>query len=54
MFYCDICAKRNEWPRGWPHPQSIGPCEVCGRKAICTDIPSRVLPEAQRKSGSHD
>jgi hypothetical protein len=47
MFYCDPCAKKNEWPSGWPRPQSRGPCEMCGRTAVCTDTPSYALPDCK-------
>ena len=42
MFYCDGCAA----PRKWPQTifKSEGPCEVCGRIAVCSDMPSRDLP----------
>lgn len=43
MFYCNPCAK----PRGWPESEfmrSYGPCEICGKTALCNDVPSRFLP----------
>lgn len=47
MFYCDECAKKNEWPTGLM--QSRGPCEVCEKVRACNDVPSRYLPEPKRK-----
>lgn len=49
MFYCDKCASERDWPSGWPHPQSVGPCEVCGKTRTCTDIPSSALPIPKRR-----
>lgn len=42
MFYCEGCAAR----KGWPHYGygSLGPCEVCGKRAVCADVPSKYLP----------
>lgn len=42
MFYCDECGKKKKWPKGLV--QSYGPCEICGKKAMCSDISSSHLP----------
>lgn len=42
MFYCDPCRTRNKWPESFA--QSAGRCEICAERAICNDIPSRLLP----------
>ena len=47
MFYCAACAEMNRWPFHGPH--SSGPCEVCGKPALCVDVPSRALPAPSRK-----
>lgn len=44
MFYCQDCAKRNDWPNDEFVPRSRGPCEVCGKTASCYDVPSSCLP----------
>lgn len=46
MFYCDPCAKKCRWPIGLV--RSTGACEICGKKAVCSDIPSRDLPPAPK------
>lgn len=43
MFYCDKCRVENEWPAEFS--QSRGPCEVCGKSALCNDVPSSWLPD---------
>jgi hypothetical protein len=48
MFFCEGCRKDNDWPEGFM--RSFGPCEVCGRRANCHDVPSRALPEPKRKA----
>ena len=50
MFYYYTCAKKNNWPSGFPHPQSRGPCEVCDKTSVCTDVPSRALPEPKKQT----
>lgn len=42
MFYCDDCRETQGWPEGFF--KSHGPCEVCGRKEICNEVPSPLLP----------
>jgi hypothetical protein len=45
MFYCDPCAEANRWPESFLS-KSVGPCEVCGRRRVCNDVPSSQLPPA--------
>lgn len=47
MFYCGECAKENNWPDGWA--KSHGPCEICKRTRLCSDVPSSQLPPAKPK-----
>jgi hypothetical protein len=42
MFYCHECAERLMWPGSLY--QSLGGCEMCGKKAVCYDTPSKYLP----------
>ncbi len=42
MFYCQPCGDDRNWPEGWM--KSRGPCELCGKVAICSDRPSSSLP----------
>lgn len=42
MFYCEPCRVKNGWPD--PIMKSIGPCELCGKHALCHDMPSSQLP----------
>ena len=35
MFYCDSCAKKNDWPK--TISESVGPCEICGSVCVCND-----------------
>ena len=44
MFYCTPCAKANGWPES-AH-KSKGRCEICELTALCSDVPSSQLPEA--------
>jgi hypothetical protein len=42
MFFCDSCAEKNGW---WQSlGRSYGPCEVCGVKRLCNDVPSSLMP----------
>jgi hypothetical protein len=43
MFYCNDCAKENGYPE--TITKSQGPCECCGKIAICNDMPSSKLPK---------
>ena len=43
MFFCEPCRQRNKWPISWAI--SFGPCEVCGKKTECYDVPSKHLPD---------
>lgn len=47
MFYCAKCAEKNKWP--WGLSGSHGPCEVCGKVTICTDVPSHALPDPPKR-----
>ena len=42
MFFCVECKNKNEWPESMA--TSYGTCEVCGKRAYCFDVPSKVLP----------
>lgn len=42
MFYCEDCRKALEWPESLF--KSRGPCEQCGRVAVCNDRQSATLP----------
>lgn len=42
MFYCKTCGDKNKWPEGFA--KSYGPCEMCGKTADCSDVPSKYLP----------
>ena len=48
MFYCDECRKKNNWPDSVLF-KSYGPCEMCGKPAICNDVPSSKLPLSKAK-----
>ncbi len=43
MFFCDPCAAREAWPTSLLS-RSHGRCEICGKTADCSDIPSSALP----------
>lgn len=42
MFYCKKCANTHRWPESMT--TSVGPCEVCGHRIRCFDVPSSSLP----------
>jgi len=42
VFYCDECRKAKDWPESIG--KSVGKCEMCEKKAVCNDVPSRLLP----------
>lgn len=50
MFYCDPCRLKQDpvWPEGWMKSQ--GPCEICGKSALCSDVPSKYLPLPRRRT----
>lgn len=53
MFYCDECAKRNDWPMNMSG--SFGRCEMCGKARLCNDVPSSrlpLLPQCEHVDGS--
>lgn len=43
MFYCTPCGAERGWPTETGHT-SQGPCEICGKVAVCHDVPSVRLP----------
>jgi hypothetical protein len=47
MFYCDDCRKKNQWPESI-FSKSRGPCEVCGKQAICNNVHHSSLPRRRR------
>lgn len=49
MFYCDACARKNKWPDEFWLPRSRGPCEVCGKVAVCNDVPSTWLSSKRKQ-----
>lgn len=42
MFYCEDCAKENEWPE--VISKSYGRCEICYKSKLCYDVQSKDLP----------
>jgi len=46
MFYCDDCAKRNDWPETMF--RSLGTCEECGARAECSERSTRDLAGEDR------
>jgi hypothetical protein len=46
MFYCDDCAEKNGYPQSII--RSVGPCECCGKVAVCSDMPSSNLPKLNK------
>lgn len=44
MFYCEPCRVENEWPETIA-VKSEGTCEVCGKGAVCHDVPSTWLAD---------
>ena len=48
MFYCDECAKKNNWPsetgKRFAIKSSFAPCECCGKTRGCYDVQSSQLP----------
>lgn len=46
MFYCDPCAKKHWYPESIG--KSCGPCELCGKDALCNEVPSSRLPEPRK------
>lgn len=47
MFYCDRCARKNNWRI--TGVKSFGPCEICNTKVECSDVQSRDLPKPSEK-----
>jgi hypothetical protein len=46
MFYCDSCAKENDWPVTMF--RSLGTCEECGARTACSERSVRDLTEEGR------
>lgn len=42
MFYCKPCGSERNWPDTMFKSQ--GACEVCGKGAVCSEVPSSTLP----------
>jgi hypothetical protein len=42
MFYCDACRKPRKWPQSLRRDRGL--CEICGKVAMCNDVPSADLP----------
>lgn len=42
MFYCDNCAKEKKWQPTFF--KSVGKCEICDKKSVCSDRPLSQLP----------
>lgn len=42
MFFCEPCRIKMEWPESFF--RSSGPCEVCGKFAVCYEVKSSLLP----------
>ena len=47
MFYCNDCAKKNEWSE--TGMKSNGRCECCGESAVCNERSSSMLPLPKEK-----
>jgi hypothetical protein len=43
MFYCEECRKRNGYPEAFLN-YTRGPCEICGKVAVCHDVHHSKLP----------
>lgn len=43
MFYCNNCRLVKKWPSSLF--ESYGSCEICGKQALCNDVPSSQLPK---------
>ncbi len=53
MFYCDKCADKKGWPKD-TLMKSSGSCEICNKRAVCNDLPSKYLPpekESKKQRG---
>ena len=46
MFYCNNCAEQQGYPK--TTFTSAGPCEICGNRRGCNDVPSSKLPEPRK------
>lgn len=48
MFFCNECGEENGWTPAFSM-KSYGPCEMCGKQALCHDISSSQLPISKKK-----
>lgn len=46
MFYCTPCQEKRDWPE--TIFKSTGKCEICGKSAVCNDMPSKYLPLSRK------
>ena len=42
MFYCNVCAEKNQWPTTCFKIR--GTCEICESVGVCNALPSNLLP----------
>lgn len=47
MFYCAPCQIKNDWPISFS--MSRGPCEECGKVAVCFDVHHSQIPKKEDK-----
>jgi len=47
MFFCEECRQERHWPESIM--RSSGPCEICGKSALCYDIKAGDLPPVPQK-----
>lgn len=47
MFFCEPCGDKRDWPDSIF--KSYGKCEICGKVAACSDVPSKYLPTPKVK-----
>lgn len=52
MFYCEKCKKEYGYPESMF--KSFGVCEICGEKAPCFDVPSKLLNGKCELCGIHN
>jgi hypothetical protein len=51
MFYCDECAIKRNW--NMTAFKSFGPCEICGIRSECSDLPSSKLQGGPMRAAEH-
>lgn len=54
MFYCDPCRVEKSWPSNVMGALSNGRCQVCGKPALCHDVPPSALPALERAPIGND